>query len=189
MTGPLASLTVPLTEPPLFWAPAAAENDTNRATAATTAAIPLNIEDLILFNIILKYWFCCVVCQCVCTFSSFLFRLFCLLSFFLFFSFLFFSFLLPLSLSTLSLASYPPFPLFSHPLLPSLLSSLLPFFLLPLSFLPFLPPLFPSFSAAPFVSSASLAFCPFCSLPIFRLLAFSAPFTSFFLFCSKARSI
>ena len=40
---------------------------------------------------------------------------------------LFFSFLLPLSLSTLSLASYPPFPLFSHPLLPSLLSSLLPF--------------------------------------------------------------
>lgn len=63
------------------------------------------------------------------------------------------------------------------------------FFLLPLSFLPFLPPLFPSFSAAPFVSSASLAFCPFCSLPIFRLLAFSAPFTSFFLFCSKARSI
>lgn len=195
MTGPLASLTVPLTEPPLFWAPAAAENDTNRATAATTAAIPLNIEDLILFNIILKYWFCCVVCQCVCTFSSFLFfslpslplfhlfRLFCLLSFFLFFSFL-----LPLSLSTLSLASYPPFPLFSHPLLPSLLSSLLPFFLLPLSFLPFLPPLFPSFSAAPFVSSASLAFCPFCSLPIFRLLAFSAPFTSFFLFCSKARS-
>lgn len=41
---------------------------------------------------------------------------------------LFFSFLLPLSLSTLSLASYPPFPLFSHPLLPSLLSSLLPFF-------------------------------------------------------------
>lgn len=50
-----------------------------------------------------------------------------------------------------------------------------------------LPPLlaFP----APFVSSASLAFCPFCSLPIFRLLAFSAPFTSFFLFCSKARSI
>lgn len=76
MTGPLASLTVPLTEPPLFWAPAAAENDTNRATAATTAAIPLNIEDLILFNIILKYWFYCVVCQCVCTFSSFLFRLF-----------------------------------------------------------------------------------------------------------------
>lgn len=86
------------------------------------------------------------------------------------------------------------------------------FFLLPLSFLPFLPPLFPSFSAAPFVSSASLAFCPFCSLPIFRLLAFSAPFTSFssvqkpgqfslllvfipadvstfYLFCPKARSI
>lgn len=76
MTGPLASLTVPLTEPSLFWAPAAAENDTNRATAATTAAIPLNIEDLILFNIILKYWFCCVVCQSVCTFSSFLFSSF-----------------------------------------------------------------------------------------------------------------
>lgn len=160
MTGPLASLTVPLTEPPLFWAPAAAENEQTRATAATTAAIPLNIEDLILFNIILKYWFCCVVCQCVCTFSSFLFRLF---RFFI------------SSASSVSSASSSSFLFFS--------------FLLPLSFLPFLPPLFPSFSAAPFVSSASLAFCPFCSLPIFRLLAFSAPFTSFFLFCSKARSI
>ena len=54
-----------------------------------------------------------------------LFRLFCLLSFFLFFfSFLFFC----LCRSPLSLASYPPFPLFYHPLLPSLLPSLLPFF-------------------------------------------------------------
>lgn len=44
----------------------------------------------------------------------------------LFFSFLFFC--LCRSPLSLSLASYPPFPLFSHPLLPSLLSSLLPFF-------------------------------------------------------------
>lgn len=123
---------------------------------------------------------------------------------------LFFSFAF-VALHSLSLASYPPFPLFSHPLLPSLLSSLLPFFLLPLSFLPFLPPLFPSFSAAPFVSSASLAFCPFCSLPIFWLflllspLSFSsvqkpgqfslllvfipADVSTFYLFCPKARSI
>lgn len=43
------------------------------------------------------------------------------------FSFLFFSFAF-VALHSLSLASYPPFPLFSHPLLPSLLSSLLPFF-------------------------------------------------------------
>ena len=86
--------------------------------------------------------------------------------------------------------SLPSLPLFHLFRLFCLLSFFLFFsFLLPLSFLPFLPPLFPSFSAAPFVSSASLAFCPFCSLPIFRLLAFSAPFTSFFLFCSKARSI
>lgn len=61
------------------------------------------------------------------------------------------------------------------------------FFLLPLSFLPFLPPLFPSFSAAPFVSSASLAFCPlllpshlpsygfFCSFHLFLSLLFKSP--------------
>lgn len=101
----------------------------------------------------------------------------------LFFSFLFFSFAF-VALHSLSclLSSFSS--VFSST---SSVSSLLPFFLLPLSFLPFLPPLFPSFSATPFVSSASLAFCPlllpshlpsygfFCSFHLFLSLLFKSP--------------
>ena len=127
---------------------------------------------------------------------------------------LFFSFLLPLSLSTLSLASYPPFPLFSHPLLPSLLSSLLPFFSFafvvstvsstsfPLFFLPLLSSLSLLSLFAPFAPFPSSVFWLFLLLsPLsfssvqkpgqFSLLLVFIPadVSTFYLFCPKARSI
>lgn len=120
------------------------------------------------------------------------------------------SFLLPLSLS-LSLASYPPFPLFSHPLLPSLLCFL--FFFCPCRFYRFFhlfSPLFlPLLSSLPLLS----LFAPFAPFPssvlwLFLLLSplsFSsvqkpgqfclllvfipADVSTFYLFCPKARSI
>lgn len=97
--------------------------------------------------------------------------------------FLFFSFAF-VALHSLSLASYPPFPLFSHPLLPSLLSSLLPFFLLPLSFLPFLPPLFPSFPLFFCRSFRLFRFSRFLPLLLPSHLPSSGFFCSFHLFLS-----